>query len=92
MAIGKLFVSPILGVLTVNAFVKIGFIHEEDKVLRFIAMFFSCMPTSMTQVFVTQVYSETGEAEHLSAFLIPQYALMAVSMTAMTAYCLHAIF
>ena len=38
MAIGKLVVSPILGVLIVNAFVKIGFIHEDDKVLRFITM------------------------------------------------------
>lgn len=38
LAIGKLIVSPILGVIIVNAFVKIGFIHEEDKVLRFVAM------------------------------------------------------
>lgn len=92
MAIGKLVVSPILGILIVNAFMKIGFIHEEDKVLRFVTMFFSCMPTATTQVFLTQVYSGTGEAEHLSAFLIPQYALMLVSTTALTAYSLHTIF
>lgn len=44
------------------------------------------------QVFLTQVYSGTGEAEHLSAFLIPQYALMSVSMTALTAYTLRLLF
>ena len=38
MAVGKLIVSPILGVLIVNGFVKIGFIREEDKVLRFVTM------------------------------------------------------
>ena len=70
--------------------------------------FFSCMPTATTQVcmlnpsivfgadyqqvFMTQVYSGTGEAEHLGAFLIPQYALMFVSMTALTAYTLHLLF
>lgn len=38
LAVGKLIISPILGVAIVNSFVKIGFIHEEDKVLRFVAM------------------------------------------------------
>ncbi|KAG8836281.1 Protein M3 [Serendipita sp. 399] len=88
MAVGKLVVSPVLGVLIVNGFVKIGFIDEDDKVLRF----FSGMPTATTQVFLTQVYSGTGEAEHLSAFLIPQYALMFISTTALTAYSLHTLF
>ncbi|CAG7847831.1 SubName: Full=Uncharacterized protein {ECO:0000313/EMBL:CCA77878.1} [Serendipita indica DSM 11827] len=92
MAVGKLIVSPVLGVLIVNGFVKVGFIKEEDKVLRFVTMFFSCMPTATTQVFMTQVYSGTGEAEALSPFLIPQYALMFVSTTALTAYSLHTLF
>ena len=38
LAIGKLIISPVLGVLLVNGFVKIGLISEEDKVLRFVAM------------------------------------------------------
>ncbi|KAG8859962.1 Protein M3 [Serendipita sp. 411] len=92
MAIGKLVISPILGVLIVNGFVKIGFIDENDKVLRFVTMFFSGMPTATTQVLLTQVYSGTGEAEHLSPFLIPQYALMFISTTALTAYSLRTLF
>lgn len=44
------------------------------------------------QVFLTQVYSGTGDAQHLSPFLIPQYALMFVSMTALSAYSLQLLF
>jgi auxin efflux carrier family protein len=38
LAVGKLFILPILGVVIVGAFVKVGFIHEEDKLLQFVAM------------------------------------------------------
>lgn len=44
MAVGKLVISPILGVLIVNGFVKIGFIREEDKVLRFVTMYADYYP------------------------------------------------
>ncbi|KAG8221714.1 membrane transport protein-domain-containing protein [Butyriboletus roseoflavus] len=43
-------------------------------------------------VFLTQVYSGTGNAQHLSVFLIPQYILMFITMTALTAYTLHLLF
>jgi hypothetical protein len=43
------------------------------------------------QVILTQIYSGTGEAEHLSAFLLPQYALMFVSTTAVMTYTLHVL-
>lgn len=54
--------------------------------------FFSCLPTATTQVYLTQVYSGTGSAEHISAFLIPQYALMIIMMTLLTAYSIHLLF
>jgi auxin efflux carrier family protein len=41
------------------------------------------------QVWLTQIHSGTGEAEHLAAFLLPQYALMFISTTALTAYTLQ---
>lgn len=43
----------------------------------------------LLQVILTQIYSGTGDAEHLSAFLLPQYAMMFLSTTAVTAYTLH---
>lgn len=50
------------------------------------------MPTATAQVYLTQVYSDTGSAEHISAFLIPQYALMIVMMTILTAYEINLLF
>ncbi|GLB38694.1 putative auxin efflux carrier [Lyophyllum shimeji] len=92
LAIGKLVVAPVIGVGIVKGLVAGGVIGREDKVLQFVCIFFSCLPTATTQVFLTQVYSGTGSAEHLSAFLIPQYILMFISMTGLTAYTLRSLF
>ncbi|KIM78632.1 hypothetical protein PILCRDRAFT_793364 [Piloderma croceum F 1598] len=92
LAVGKILIMPVLGVLICQGLANVGVIDKGDKVLRFVCIFFSCLPTATTQVFLTQVYSGTGTAEHLSAFLIPQYILMFISMTALTAYSLQLLF
>ncbi|KZW02679.1 auxin efflux carrier [Exidia glandulosa HHB12029] len=92
LLVGKLFVMPVLGFLLVDAFVRIGFIPADDKVLRFVCLFMSCVPTSTTQVFLTQMYSPDGRADHVAAFLLPQYAVMFGSMSFVTAYTLHSLF
>ncbi|KAG2004261.1 membrane protein [Coprinopsis cinerea AmutBmut pab1-1] len=92
LAVAKLLIMPILGVLIVQGLVRGGVIPEHDRVLRFVCIFCSCLPTATTQVYLTQVYSGTGSAEHLSAFLIPQYILMFFSMTALTAYTIQLLF
>ncbi|KAH8111143.1 auxin efflux carrier [Phellopilus nigrolimitatus] len=92
LAIGKMIIMPVLGVLITQGLVHGGVIGEDQKVLRFVCMFISCIPTATTQVFLTQVYSGTGSAETLSAFLIPQYALMFVTMTILSAYSLALLF
>ncbi|KAL1721679.1 auxin efflux carrier [Schizophyllum commune] len=91
-ACGKMLLMPVIGVLMVKGMTHSGIIDPEDKVLQFVCIFFSCLPTATTQVFLTQVYSGTGTAEHLSAFLVPQYAIMFVSMVALTAYTLQLLF
>lgn len=110
LAIGRMLLMPIFGVLICEGLIHVNFIAQDDKVLQFVCMYvvflglatvgwltrgyriFSCLPTATTQVFITQVYSGTGEAEHLSAFLIPQYILMFLSMTVLSAYALHILF
>ncbi|KAJ7708370.1 auxin efflux carrier [Mycena rosella] len=92
MAVGRMLVMPVLGVLVAKGLTNAGIISREDKVLQFVCIVFSCLPTGTTQVFVTQVYSGTGSAEHLSAFLIPQYMLMFLSMTGLIAYSLENLF
>ncbi|KIY70719.1 auxin efflux carrier transmembrane protein [Cylindrobasidium torrendii FP15055 ss-10] len=92
LAVGRMVIMPILGVLICEGLISLDFISKEDRVLQFICIFFSCLPTQTTQVYITQVYSGTGSAEHLSAFLIPQYIIMFLSMTVLSAYALQLIF
>ncbi|KAI6121158.1 auxin efflux carrier [Pisolithus sp. B1] len=92
LAAARLLVMPFLGVLISQGLTHIGLINAEDKVLRFVCIFFSCLPTATTQVYLTQVYSGTGTAGHLSAYLIPQYILMIGTMTGLMAYTLRLLF
>ncbi|KAG1835398.1 auxin efflux carrier [Suillus subalutaceus] len=92
LAVGRLVVMPVLGILICQQFTHIGLIDPSNNVLRFVCILLSGLPTATTMVFLTQVYSGTGNAEHLSAFLIPQYIIMFVSMTAITSFTLHILF
>ncbi|TFK48082.1 auxin efflux carrier [Heliocybe sulcata] len=92
LAVGKVLLMPVLGVLICQGLTNAGVIAKDDNVLRFVCIFFSCLPTATTQILLTQVYSGTGTAEHLSVFLIPQYILMFISMVVLTAYSLNLIF
>ncbi|KAG2036431.1 auxin efflux carrier [Suillus americanus] len=92
LAVGRLVVMPILGILICQQLTHIGLIDSSNNVLRFVCMLLSGLPTATTLVFLTQVYSGTGNAEHLSAFLIPQYIIMFVSMIAITSLILHILF
>ncbi|KAI0345662.1 auxin efflux carrier [Trametopsis cervina] len=91
-AVAKIVISPVLGVLICQGLTMANIIDKNDKVLRFVCLFFSCLPTATTQVYITQVYSPTGDAEHVSAFLVPQYVLLIFFMTILTAYSLNLIF
>ncbi|KAF8132744.1 auxin efflux carrier [Boletus edulis] len=92
LATARLVIMPVLGVLITQGLTQAGLLDPKDKLLRFVCIFFSCLPTATTQVLLTQVYSGTGDAQHLSVFLIPQYILMFVTMTALTAYTLQLLF
>ncbi|EIN08921.1 auxin efflux carrier [Punctularia strigosozonata HHB-11173 SS5] len=92
LAVARMILIPVIGVIMCQGLATAGVIDPNDKVLRFVCIFLACLPTATTQVFLTQVYSGTGDASVLSAFLIPQYAIMVVSMTALTAYTITLIF
>ncbi|KAF9073096.1 auxin efflux carrier [Rhodocollybia butyracea] len=92
LAVLKTVVTPVIGVLMTIGLTRVGMISKEDKVLQFVCMFFSCLPTATTQVYLTQVYSGTGTAEFMSPFLLPQYFLMFFSMTGLTAYSITYLF
>ncbi|KAH8983633.1 auxin efflux carrier [Lactarius akahatsu] len=92
LALVRMILTPILGVAVTRFFTRVGFVDREDKVLQFVCIVFSGLPTATTQVYLTQVYSPTGSTEHLSAFLIPQYILMPFTMTGLVTYTLNYLF
>ncbi|KAF8510814.1 auxin efflux carrier transmembrane protein [Hysterangium stoloniferum] len=92
LALGRMVLQPVLGVLIVRGFTNVGLISEDDKVLQFVAIIFSCVPTATIQISITQIHSAVGAVEHLPAYLVPQYGLMLVSCTILTAYALHNLF
>jgi len=91
LAIGKMIIMPIIGAGVVAGFVKCGILNKEDKVLQFVCLLMSGLPTATSQVFFTQVYNPTGSAEHLAAFLIPQYIIVFFSMTGLIVHALSYI-
>ncbi|KAF9443726.1 hypothetical protein P691DRAFT_678926, partial [Macrolepiota fuliginosa MF-IS2] len=91
LAIAKMIIMPVLGVLICQGLVRAGVLFRDDKVLIFICIFYSCLPSATMQVYLTQVYSGTGTAELVTAFLIPQYIIMFISMIGLTAYAIQAI-
>ena len=44
------------------------------------------------QVYLSQVYSPTGDSQYVAAFLVPQYILLVIFMTVVIAYSIHIIF
>jgi len=92
LAIGRMIIMPVLGVLICQGLVNAGVLFKDDKVLIFVCIFASCLPSATTQVYLTQVYSGTGTSEDVAAFLIPQYIIMFISMTALTAYTIQFLF
>ncbi|KAI0274431.1 membrane transport protein-domain-containing protein [Russula aff. rugulosa BPL654] len=92
LALAKMVVTPLIGVGITRWFAHLGFIHRDDKVLQFVCILLSGLPGPTTQVFLTQIHSPTGSADHLSAFMIPQYILLPFTMTVLVIYTLSYLF
>ncbi|RUS28926.1 auxin efflux carrier [Jimgerdemannia flammicorona] len=82
LAFIKLVVNPLICILCVRALVFHGIIDPADKMLQFVIMFQSAIPTATTCVYLTQMYSPTGEAKEIAGYLVVQYALGIFTMTA----------
>ncbi|KAI0276470.1 auxin efflux carrier [Russula aff. rugulosa BPL654] len=92
LALAKMVVTPLIGIGITRWFAYLGFIHRDDKVLQFVCILLSGLPGPTTQVFLTQIHSPTGSADHLSAFMIPQYILLPFTMTILVTYTLSYLF
>jgi hypothetical protein len=84
MAIFKLILLPILGTLLVGALVRAGWVREDERVLRFVLIYFSACPTATTQIAYTQIFAgEGGEdnADLLASYLIAQVRTLLISFS-----------
>src|SRR5579859_892862 len=76
MALLKLAVLPVIGVLWTQLLTYHSpLVNEDQKMLRFVMIFLSGVPTATTQVVLTQVFAPQGrgteELNALSAYLPP---------------------
>ncbi|KAG1717831.1 hypothetical protein EDB19DRAFT_1107932 [Suillus lakei] len=93
LAVCKQLIMPVSGILICEGFTRVGFIDAEDKVLRCVCTsFVSCLPIALTQVILTQAWSDTSTTDHLVAFLLPQLILLPGVMTVLTAFTLELLF
>ncbi|KAG1741689.1 auxin efflux carrier [Suillus lakei] len=92
LAVCKQLIMPVSGILICEGLTRMRFIDAEDKVLRFICIFVSCLPIAPTQVILTQACSDASTTDHLVAFLLPQLILLPGVMTVLTAFTLKLLF
>ncbi|GAA5920339.1 hypothetical protein JCM1841_005570 [Sporobolomyces salmonicolor] len=91
LALAKLVLLPIVGFVLVERLANhTSLVRADNHVLRFVLVYFSCVPTATTQIFAP----EDGESNSdvLSAYLIVQYCVFAISSVVLTALTLRSIF
>ncbi|GAA5954599.1 hypothetical protein JCM21900_006078 [Sporobolomyces salmonicolor] len=91
LALAKLVLLPIVGFVLVEGLANhTSLVRADNHVLRFVLVYFSCVPTATTQIFAP----EDGESNSdvLSAYLIVQYCVFAISSVVLTALTLRSIF
>ncbi|KAG2052188.1 hypothetical protein BDR06DRAFT_532717 [Suillus hirtellus] len=81
LAVDKQLIMPVIRILIGEAFTCIGFMHVEDKVLRFFILA-SCLPLASMQVTLTRACSDTN----LAVFLLPRLILVSGVMTILTTF------
>ncbi|ORX90296.1 hypothetical protein K493DRAFT_305038 [Basidiobolus meristosporus CBS 931.73] len=85
----KLIITPIIGILTIQFLTyTIHWIPVEDKPLRFLAMFASCVPTATSIMILSQFFSPTGEAKEVATILVFQYLFGMFTMVGALVYIL----
>ncbi|ORX94913.1 auxin efflux carrier [Basidiobolus meristosporus CBS 931.73] len=89
-AVVKLVVTPIIGIALVQALVfKLHLISPDDRPLRFLAMFASCVPTATSIMVLTQFFSSDGDTKEVAAILVVQYLMGIVTMICTLIYIVH---
>ncbi|OAX39402.1 hypothetical protein K503DRAFT_799695 [Rhizopogon vinicolor AM-OR11-026] len=90
LTVSKQLIMPALGIFICSGLLGQGSLTLQ---IKFSDIFVSCLPTAIAQVILIQAAcSDTGTAEHLVPFLLPQYIVMLCVMTASMAFTLILLF
>ncbi|KAJ3331734.1 Protein M3 [Blyttiomyces sp. JEL0837] len=77
----RLLIMPVLGIVLVQVLVNAGVLDEKDKMLRFVLMLETTVPTASSTVFFTQMWHPKGEATAIAGVILVQYAAAMVTMS-----------
>ncbi|KAI8848399.1 auxin efflux carrier [Chytridium lagenaria] len=80
IAASRLVVFPVLGVGLVVGLTMAGVLDKGDKILRFVLIIESCVPTASSTVFLTQMWHPRGEANYIASVVLVQYCFAAFTM------------
>lgn len=93
MAIFKLVISPIIGMVWTTQLAKhTSLIRTENKILQFVMIMTSSTPSATSLIYLTTIFApldkHSVEMSALSALLLAQYALMLVTLPVVVSYSL----
>ncbi|KAI9100978.1 auxin efflux carrier [Phlyctochytrium arcticum] len=81
ITIVRLLIIPVIGIGLCELLVKTNVIDAENKILRFVLMFTSCVPTAAATVAFTQYWSPAGEADEIASVMLVEYIFAFFTMT-----------
>ncbi|KAH8096604.1 auxin efflux carrier [Cristinia sonorae] len=85
VAVAKMVVLPVIGVIIVQGMVRSGMIPHEARVEKFVGMLLSGTPAAVNQLIVASLYAPDGNVDMYSAFFLVQYVIMFLSASVLTA-------
>ncbi|KAJ3338166.1 ribosomal protein S14, S11 [Gonapodya sp. JEL0774] len=81
VVVARLVISPAVGYPLVQLASAIGAVPWDERILRFILMVDSAVPTANMIVAMTQLASPTGDASQIACVCLVQYAVCGVTLT-----------
>ncbi|KXS11956.1 hypothetical protein M427DRAFT_147465 [Gonapodya prolifera JEL478] len=81
VVVARLLVMPAIGYPLVQLAGVIGAVPWEEKILRFILLVDSAVPTANLVVALTQLASPTGDASQIACVCLVQYAVCGITLT-----------
>ncbi|KAF3276430.1 Protein M3, variant 2 [Orbilia oligospora] len=86
----KLIVGPILGIIWIQGLKHTPLIKDDQLMMQLVIAITGAMPSATSQVYITTLYApdDAPEVSQLSAMLLAQYALIALTLPIVTSYTL----